>query len=191
MINKKFAAGLLLALGLSMTACSEEKTKPEEPAKQEESTDKKEETVKPDEDKQEEQEPEEKEPEEKKPEKSKVSVAIYKMSPKEEKIITETVEYDELNENDIWTSLMRAEVVGEETKILSLKQNDDKLEINVNKAFGEQLRSYGTAGEKALLHCVVNTYLDAYGCKEIKIMEENDILTSGHAEYEDYMTKFE
>ena len=183
MINKKLIIMLALAVSLGITACAGSETKEKEPVKQEE-PDKKDE---PEEDG--DKEPVQQEPEE--PEDSKVSVVIYKMSQEEEKIITETVECDELNEKNIWTSLKEAKVVAEGTEALSLKKEGNKLELDVNGEFGNQLRSYGTAGETELLHCVVNTYLDAYKCDGIKITEEKAVLTSGHAEYDSYMERFE
>lgn len=183
MINKKLLVMGALVLSLGITACSEKKAETKEPVKQEETTDKQEKPVETENEKQDE--------EEKESEKSKVSVEIYKMSQEEEKIITETVEYDELNEKNIWTSLKEAQVVGKDTEVLSLMKNGDKLELDVNTEFGNQLRSSGTTGEEELLHCVVNTYLDAYECEEIKITEEKEVLISGHAEYDNYMKRFE
>lgn len=53
------------------------------------------------------------------------------------------------------------------------------------------LRSFGTAGEREIVGCIVNTYLDAYKAEEIKITEEGQTLTTGHAEYAEYLRKFE
>lgn len=191
MVNKKLLITMALALSLGLSGCSKNEVKQEEPVKQEETTSKTEETVEPEVDEQDEEKPEEKEPEKKEPEKSKVSVNIYKLDENGEKFITETVEYDELNEQNIWTSLQEAEVVAKKAKLLLLTQTNDKLEMDVNEEFGNQLRSSGTFGEEALLHCVVNTYLDAYKCEEIRITEEKGTLISGHAEYDRDMVKFE
>lgn len=196
MAKKKLWILLALTASLGMTGCSEEnpsdKTNP--PAVQQEDTNDKETPDKEEEDSEGE---DVKEPEEdsngedvKEPAKSKVSVAIYTVG-EDESIVTEMVEYDELNEKNIWQSLKDAGVVSAESEVLSLTKKDGKLELDVNSDFGGLLRSMGTAGETYILHCVVNTYLDAYECDEIKITEEGGILESGHAEYDSYMKRFE
>lgn len=98
---------------------------------------------------------------------------------------------NEPDAKEIWQQLVDAGTVDEKSQVLSLKQNEDRLELDVNTAFGEQLRSYGTAGEYELMKQVVNTYLDAYECEEIKITEEGGVLYSGHAEYDGYQKRYE
>lgn len=69
-------------------------------------------------------------------------------------------------------------------------KDGEQLQLDVNRSFGEWLRSFGTAGEQEIMSCVVNTYLDAYGAQSIKITEEGQILNSGHMSYEEYMEKY-
>ena len=82
-------------------------------------------------------------------------------------------------------------MVDEDTKVNSIEQVGKALSLDVNEAFGVQLRSYGTTGETILIQSVVNTFLDAYGCEKIKITENGATLCSGHMEYGEYMGKYE
>lgn len=120
-----------------------------------------------------------------------VLVNVYSINDSDGTVVVTEKECETVNEQVIWDMLKEAGVLQEESEILSLKQENEKLFIDVNNAFGEQLRSLGTAGEIEMLGCVVNTYLEAYQCDGIKITEEGETLYSGHAEYSDYLTKFE
>lgn len=179
-MKKKMLAVVFAALALGITACSggkapdsgtvnEQKTpeQPKEDVKQDDSED------------------------EKEPENTKVTVKIYAINQESGEIDSETKEASELSEKIIWNLLKESGVLEEKTEALSLKKEGTKLNLDVNEAFGEQLRSYGTAGEQEILTCVVNSFLDSYECKQIKITEEGSVLVSGHAEYADYIEKFE
>lgn len=119
------------------------------------------------------------------------NAVVYRIDEETGEIISESKEIKELNEKEIWKLLKATGMLEEETEVLSLKKNGSKLELDLNQAFGEQLRSYGTAGEQEILSCVVNTFLDTYHCTEIRITEEGKILLSGHAEYDEYFQRFE
>lgn len=120
-----------------------------------------------------------------------VAITIYYPDDMLEEVLTEVVECDELAEEIVWELLKEKEILRSECMINTFKQEGTSLELDVNEAFGEQLRSYGTAGESMMLHCVVNTFLDAYQCEQIMITENGEILCSGHAEYTDYFTRYE
>lgn len=120
-----------------------------------------------------------------------VEVNIYKINPDNEERVIEVKECEELNETILWEFLKEAKVVPEESNALSLEVKGNQLELDVDIAFGEWLRSFGTTGEKEIISCVVNTYLDAYQADEIKITEEGQTLYSGHTEYTEYLRKFE
>lgn len=176
-MKKKILAILFLMFLLGMTACSEEK----KPIENEQQEMQKEPEVKPEE--------ETSDTEEQKQEP--VDVTIYKVDGDTGEIVMESKELEALTEKGVWALLKEVGMMEEETEVLSLKKSGTRLELDLNKAFGDQLRSYGTSGEQEILTCVVNTFLDAYECNEIKITEEGKTLLSGHAEYEDYFQKFE
>lgn len=120
----------------------------------------------------------------------KISVNVYKFNPDDEIFVVETKECDELSEQNIWSLLKETTSVPVDSNVNSFKMNGDQLELDVDHAFGEKLRSYGTSGEDALMGCVVNTYLDVYQCSSIKITEEGGALCSGHREYTEYLSKY-
>ena len=94
------------------------------------------------------------------------------------------------NEDRIWDYLIEAGSVPKDSEVCALVKEGEQLKLDVDKTFGEWLRSFGTTGEQEIISCVVNTYLDAYGAKSIKITEEGETLCSGHMEYEEYMKKY-
>lgn len=120
----------------------------------------------------------------------KKEVTIYKIDQESGELITEVKECEELNERIIWKYLVEAKVVPEDSEALSMVKDGEQLQLDVNRSFGEWLRSFGTAGEQEIMSCVVNTYLDAYGVQSIKITEEGQTLNSGHMSYEEYMEKY-
>lgn len=109
----------------------------------------------------------------------KISVNVYRFNPDDETFVVETKECDELSEQNIWSLLKETTSIPADSNVNSFKMNGDQLELDVDHAFGEKLRSYGTSGEDALMGCVVNTYLDVYQCGSIKITEEGGALYSG------------
>lgn len=77
------------------------------------------------------------------------------------------------------------------SSVLAFEEKGNRLELDVDVAFGDWLRSFGTTGEREIISCVVNTYLDAYKAEEIKLTEEGQVLCTGHTEYAEYLRKFE
>lgn len=69
--------------------------------------------------------------------------------------------------------------------------NTNSIELNLNQAFASYVSSMGTTGEYYTIGSICNTFLDAYECDQIKITIEGEPLTTGHAEYPGYMTRFE
>lgn len=180
---KKRIISLMLLLTLSCTACvtinnytEPEKTQ-EETVNQDNEEEKKEEA--------------EAVIEEEKTTAKKVEITVYYPDEMAENVLTEVVECDELTVEAVWNLLKEKEIISEECEINAFWQDNVGIDLDVNEAFGTQLRSYGTTGEKMMLHCVVNTFLDAFQSEQMKITENEEILCSGHMEYEDYFTKYE
>ena len=63
--------------------------------------------------------------------------------------------------------------------------------INMNKEFGEAVKSMGTAGERMLLGAVVNTFLTKYGLNSVSVIIDGQTLETGHAIYDFELTFFE
>lgn len=124
------------------------------------------------------------------PPEEKISVNVYRPGEDGETLEVEVKECGELNENILWELLKETTSIPKESVVNALKVDGDKLELDVDQLFGDELRSYGTSGENVLMGCVVNTYLDAYKVSSIKITEEGQVLCSGHREYADYLTRY-
>ena len=181
---KKKMITLLLLLTLSCTACvNNPSTESDYKQEEDEKQGKEEETKVTTE--------VEKTEKEEEPVEEKVKITVYYPDEMAEELLTEVVECDELTEEVVWNLLKEKEIISEECAINTFKQSNASIELDVNEAFGIQLRSYGTTGEKMMIHCVVNTFLDAFQCEQMKITENGEVLCSGHKEYEDYITKFE
>lgn len=129
---------------------------------------------------------------EEKKDKEKLTIRVYKANPEDGTLSSEEKECDEMNEKVIWELLKESGLIQEDSNALSIElEGNDTLVLDVDSVFGEQLRSLGTSGEREMIGCVVNTYLDAYRRDKIKITEEGGVLYSGHREYAEYMTWFE
>ena len=98
----------------------------------------------------------------------------------------------DLIEEKIWDALAEHELFTYDCVLQSMVKTDDgKLELDVNSEFGDYVRNMGSTGEYLIIGGIVNTYIDAFDCKAVKITEEGDILQTGHAEYDGYLEKFE
>ena len=98
-------------------------------------------------------------------------------------MIEEVVINEKMTEELLWNLWKDKNIIKKECEINSFTQEGTLLKMDVNEAFGMQLRLLGTSGESVLLNSVVNTYLDAYQCEKISITENGGILYSEHAAY--------
>lgn len=101
------------------------------------------------------------------------------------------VEITELTSGNVWTELQKANPVLAEVRVIECEVNEEekRIDLNLSSEFGEYLMETGTAGETCAVTAVVNTYLDAFTCEEIKILDNGETLVSNHTEYEDYLQK--
>lgn len=100
------------------------------------------------------------------------------------------IEAAELNEQSLWQLLKDDGTVSTDSTVLSMNIDDkNQIQLNVNHAFGEQMRSLGTSGETMLFRCVINSYLDTFSCGKIMVTEEGSTLDSSHKSYEGYYEK--
>ena len=96
-----------------------------------------------------------------------------------EEIVMLLIEHSILN---IDISLNSAEIVGKQ------------LNLDFSQTFADQLKTYGTSGERMMMGCVVNTFLsayDAYDVESVYITVDGEILESGHVIYDFPMSFFE
>lgn len=119
-------------------------------------------------------------------------VNIYQVGEDGSEIIA--VKEEVKNEYDIWEKLIEAGILDENCELLSFRLDKDAktIDINFNQGVGNRIRSMGTAGEQAIVGCIANTYLEAYECDKIKLLEEGESLETGHGALLDgYMEKFD
>lgn len=106
------------------------------------------------------------------------TVAVVSLSP--ESLIKLLAEKGSATED---TTVRKFEIVETEGK--------KSIEMDLSQSFATYVKNMGTSGEYYILGSVCNTFLEAYGCEQIKITIEGQPLTTGHAEYEGYMRVFE
>ena len=84
--------------------------------------------------------------------------------------------------------------IAADVKVNSLEQTTadgvGTLLIDFNGAFASYVSSMGSTGEYYAIGGVCNTFLDAYGCEQIKITVDGATLETGHTDYPGYMGMF-
>ena len=124
-----------------------------------------------------------------------VEIKVYVCNDDATAFVADSVKIDELTPENIVNALIEKSVLSSDVQVLKCdKQTVDgveSLEIDFNEAFGAYVCSMGTTGEYYTIGSIVNTFLDAFDCEQIKITIEGNTLETGHAEYPGYMNRFE
>lgn len=122
-------------------------------------------------------------------------ITVYMSNDDATAFVSESVKIDELTPENIVNALIEKAVLSSDVQVLKCdKQTVDgveSLDVDFNEAFGTYVSRMGTTGEYYTIGSVVNTFLDAYNCEQIKITVEGNTLETGHAEYPGYMNRFE
>lgn len=121
---------------------------------------------------------------------SDVKITVYYVDDNGE-IQSSTESISGLTPEGVWEAVKSQNgILGDSEMIAcSVDQTEKKIDLDLDKNFGELLRGNGTTGENDLITVIVNTYLDAFECEQIKITEEGGLLSSSHKEYGTYMEK--
>lgn len=101
-----------------------------------------------------------------------------------------TVIYEE-NANLIVALLIEHSMLNEGIALNNINLEGNQLNLDFNQAFLDQLRTYGTAGERMMIGCVVNTFLSIYEAETVYITVNGEIMESGHVIYDFPMEFFE
>lgn len=124
-----------------------------------------------------------------------VEIKVYVSNDDATAFVSESVKIDELTPENIVNMLIEKSVLSSDIQVLKCdKQTIDgveSLDVDFNEALGTYVSSMGTTGEYYTIGSVVNTFLDVYGCEQIKITVEGNILETGHNDYPGYMNRFE
>lgn len=81
--------------------------------------------------------------------------------------------------------------VAENSFTMSTVEGKASIELDLNSAFATYVSNMGTTGEYYTVGSLVNTFLDAYECEQIRITVDGNALSTGHAEYPGYLSRFE
>lgn len=123
------------------------------------------------------------------------AVVIYSSNENADGFVTEEVETSELTAQWLLDQLAARGVISADVQALSCRETDvdgvKSLDLDLNQAFATFMQSSGSTGEYISLGSLCNTFLDAYGCEQIRITVEGGTLSTGHTDYAGYMGRFE
>ena len=81
--------------------------------------------------------------------------------------------------------------IAENSFTMSTVDGKASIELDLNSAFATYVSNMGSTGEYYTVGALVNTFLDAYECEQIRITVDGEVLATGHAEYPGYLARFE
>lgn len=123
-----------------------------------------------------------------------VNIVIYYSNDDATAFVTEKVQINSLSPEEVLNALIEKGVIAADVQVRSFETTtvDGKSTIllDFNSIFSSYISSRGSTGEYYVIGSVCNTFLDAYDCEQIQITAEGNTLSTGHAEYSGYMTKF-
>lgn len=120
-------------------------------------------------------------------EKENNKVLIYYGNDNADGIIYKEVALSEWSVEALIDELAKVNIVSLDTKVRSVyvdENNTKLLHLDMSREFGEYVSMMGTAGEYIVIGGLVDTFLDAYGCENVKITVEGKTLETGHAAYD-------
>lgn len=122
-------------------------------------------------------------------------IQIYYCNEDATAFTSEEVQIDSLFPEAVLNALIEKGAIAADVEVMSLETTtvDGKqtLLLDLNDAFASYISSMGSTGEYFVMGSICNTFLDAYDCDQIQITVGGDTLSTGHAEYPGYMSKFE
>lgn len=122
-------------------------------------------------------------------------IQIYYCNEDATAFTSEEVQIDSLSPEAVLNALIEKGAIAADVEVMSLETTtvDGKqtLLLDLNDAFASYISSMGSTGEYFVMGSICNTFLDAYDCDQIQITVGGDTLSTGHAEYPGYMSKFE
>ena len=113
-----------------------------------------------------------------------IPLTLYLPDENAEHFVTEGTVVDALDAQFITDELIKAGVLNQEIRINKAELDGSQLNLDFNSAFLDQLRTYGTAGERMMIGSVVNTFLSVYEAETVYITVDGQIMESGHVIYD-------
>ncbi len=114
-------------------------------------------------------------------------VLIYYGNDNADGIIYKEVVLNEWSVEALIDELAKVNIVSLDTKVRAVyvdEKNTKLLHLDMSREFREYVSMMGTAGEYIVIGGLVDTFLDAYGCENVKITVEGKALETGHAAYD-------
>lgn len=89
---------------------------------------------------------------------------------------------DVTDEYDIWNALKDYGILtdGCELQSMEINEADQTMVLDFNEATADRINSMGTTGETEITGCIINTYLEAYGCKGVRLTVNGQAFVSSH-----------
>lgn len=196
-MKAKLTAGIMaVLLVLSLTACSGSDDK--EPAEEPDIQTEEQEAEEPLKEEKEQQPEEEPAPDMQTPEQSAVetaTVTVYYSNVDATAFESSEVQIGSLSPEAVLSALVSTGTltvdVEENSFTMTVVDDKESIELDLNDAFAAYVSNMGSTGEYYTVGALCNTFLDAYDCEQIRITVEGDSLSTGHAEYPGYLSRFE
>ena len=194
-MKKKMTVLLIVLVGMMcLTACSKSSESKETTVQEEQEKEDKSDSEEVEDASEEKEDPVVQESEEE-PEDEPGEIQIYYCNEDATAFTSEEVQIDSLFPEAVLNALIEKGAIAADVEVMSLETTtvDGKqtLLLDLNDAFASYISSMGSTGEYFVMGSICNTFLDAYDCDQIQITVGGDTLSTGHAEYPGYMSKFE
>ena len=194
-MKKKMTVLLIVLVGMMcLTACSKSSESQETTVQEEQEKEDKSDSEEVEDASEEKEDPVVQESEEE-PEDEPGEIQIYYCNEDATAFTSEEVQIDSLFTEAVLNALIEKGAIAADVEVMSLETTtvDGKqtLLLDLNDAFASYISSMGSTGEYFVMGSICNTFLDAYDCDQIQITVGGDTLSTGHAEYPGYMSKFE
>ena len=194
-MKKKMTVLLIVLVGMMcLTACSKSSESQETTVQEEQEKEDKSDSEEVEDASEEKEDPVVQESEEE-PEDEPGEIQIYYCNEDATAFTSEEVQIDSLFPEAVLNALIEKGAIAADVEVMSLETTtvDGKqtLLLDLNDAFASYISSMGSTGEYFVMGSICNTFLDAYDCDQIQITVGGDTLSTGHAEYPGYMSKFD
>ncbi len=111
-------------------------------------------------------------------------VTIYVPDEQGETLTPTGAEAKDDSDQSLVDALIAAGSLPEGVKVQSSSLDNGTLTLDMNTAYGDAIRSSGTAGETLMIYALVDTFAQARGATAVLITVDGKVLQSGHEVYD-------
>lgn len=112
------------------------------------------------------------------------SVVVYVPDEQGETLTPVGTDAEDDSDQALVDALIAAKSLPEGVKVQSSSVENGVLQLDMNAAYQDAVRSLGTAGEQMLVYALVNTFAQARGVEQVLITVDGAPLESGHDVYD-------